>query len=517
MKSKIRLPACFIVLALFFSTIQPAVFAAGTNTGTVNATSLNVRSSASTTAKVIGSLKNGTKVTILAEKNGWGQISYKGKKGWISLKYIKKSSSSSSQLASKLKKGTVTASSLNVRTSYRTTASKIGALKKGEKVTILAEKSGWGQISYKGKKGWISLKYIQLESSKPIKESNPNTSSAAKPKPAMVTASSLNFRSGPGTAYKLIGTLKKGTVINVLKQQGSWSNVKTSSAQLGWVSTKYLTFKVDTTNPKPGKPDKPSKPESKIVTIKADTLNLRTGPGTSYSTIGYAYYGDVLEYVETSDNGWVKVKLANGKTAWVSGKYVLVTEGTVPKPNPGENPGPLAGKRIVIDPGHGGHDSGAIGTKYGTHEADLTLSTAKIVADKLRREGATVILTRTDDTYITLQGRVDISHRYFSDAFVSIHFNSADSTATGIETLYYYSKNTSLANDIQTNVIKETGMRNRGIKFQNVHVLRENSRPAVLVELGFLTNPQEEFLIRTSSYQNKAAEGIICGLEDYFQ
>ena len=163
---------------------------------------------------------------------------------------------------------------------------------------------------------------------------------------------------------------------------------------------------------------------------------------------------------------------------------------TEEKPN---NQEPLKGKTIVLDPGHGGNDGGTTSIA-GTHEKTLTLSIAKVVEQKLKNTGANVIMTRTDDTYISLQQRTNLSNQNHADAFISLHYNwSNDPSVHGLTDFYYQkSKDDPLAANILNEVAKQRGLNNDGTRFDDLDVLRNNSQPSTLIELGFLSNKQDD-------------------------
>lgn len=130
-----------------------------------------------------------------------------------------------------------------------------------------------------------------------------------------------------------------------------------------------------------------------------------------------------------------------------------------------------------------------------------------------------MILTRIDDrTHLELSTRVRISESQKADAFVSIHYNASPKPVSGTLTFFYSkSKDMGLAYKIEAQLRKNLDLKSNGISYGDYHVLRENNRPSVLVELGFLTNAKDESLIRTANYQMKAAAAIVDGLKDYFQ
>ena len=178
---------------------------------------------------------------------------------------------------------------------------------------------------------------------------------------------------------------------------------------------------------------------------------------------------------------------------------------------------PLNGKTIVLDPGHGGNDDGTTSI-VGTPERTLTLETAKVVREKLENAGATVIMTRSDDSFLALEQRSQISNQNQADAFISFHYNWLDDrTVKGLTDFYYQeSRDNTLASDILNEVVKTTGLENKGTSFNNLNVLRNNSQPSTLIELGFVSNKQEDSVVESAAYRDQVAQGIYQGLIDYF-
>lgn len=173
---------------------------------------------------------------------------------------------------------------------------------------------------------------------------------------------------------------------------------------------------------------------------------------------------------------------------------------------------------VCLDPGHGGKDPGAIGPSK-TKEADINLKVAMLVAGLLVKEHG-VIMTRCDDSTIPLNNRVSIAKDMLADIYVSIHCNGVSNrTANGAETLHYpESKNgEQLAKAIHERFIASTGLRDRGIKERNLYVLRHTPKtmPAVMVELAFITNPEEERILLSEEFQKKAANAIAEGIIQY--
>jgi N-acetylmuramoyl-L-alanine amidase len=165
---------------------------------------------------------------------------------------------------------------------------------------------------------------------------------------------------------------------------------------------------------------------------------------------------------------------------------------------------------VVLDAGHGGIDKGARGID-GSLEKKYALDTAKRVERGLKRNGYRVIMTRRGDYFVPLPTRVAVSNRQRGAVFVSIHYNWARrSSAYGTETFHYSSRSYPLAANIQRELSRLSN--NRGVKRARFHVLRNNARPAVLVEGGFLSNPSEARKIRSPFYRQRLADAIVRGI-----
>ena len=190
----------------------------------------------------------------------------------------------------------------------------------------------------------------------------------------------------------------------------------------------------------------------------------------------------------------------------------------------------MQGKVIVIDAGHGGSDSGAIGPT-GVMEKSVTLNIALRLQKLLEAEGATVYMTRTTDTEVSskgakasdieeLQARCDVANNHDADIFISIHNDSFTNGAAKGTTGYYYArgsaKSRDLADKIRSGVIDQIGTQSRGTQSCNFYVVKHTDMPATLVEVAFISNPEEEKLLNSDDGAQKAAQGIADGIADYF-
>lgn len=171
---------------------------------------------------------------------------------------------------------------------------------------------------------------------------------------------------------------------------------------------------------------------------------------------------------------------------------------------------------IVIDAGHGGTDVGA--TCDGIYEKDITLDVSKRVEKLLKQKGYQVVMTRPDDTYVSLQERVKISEDNSPDIFVSIHVNSSvRPEITGVETHYYHQESTALAQTVHSSLASAIQSPNRGLFKSKFYVINHTTVPAILVEIGFISNSGEREQLVGEKRKQATAKAIADGVENYFK
>ncbi|RAK19902.1 N-acetylmuramoyl-L-alanine amidase [Anoxybacillus vitaminiphilus] len=244
--------------------------------------------------------------------------------------------------------------------------------------------------------------------------------------------------------------------------------------------------------------------------VTAQALNVRSEPNANAKIVGKLSLGNVVNVYEI--NGyWAKITYGN-QSGYVHKSYLKLknVDGNV-----------LRNRIIVVDAGHGGEDPGAIGS--GTNEKTVVLSVAQKLKEKLQSAGANVIMTRDDDTFKSLEERVEIAKKHYAELFVSIHNNSAASSkAYGTETYYDTSTNPNgyesylLAKEIQSQIVKNADMYDRGVKDNRFYVIRNNNVPSVLVELGFISNSNDAKKLTSNQYQEIFAQSIYNGIVQYY-
>lgn len=182
---------------------------------------------------------------------------------------------------------------------------------------------------------------------------------------------------------------------------------------------------------------------------------------------------------------------------------------------------PLAHRMIVVDPGHGGSAPGTIGSVLGVFEKDVVLPISLELGRLLEENGAVVVFTRSDDRYVSHFDRAPIANAVNAEVLISIHANSYEGTAAkGVETLYnpLYLENFRFAEVIQRELVNYIGAVNRGVRPRtDLHILNNANMPAALVEVGFVSHPEEEAMLNDPDYQKRIAEGLLMGIINFFR
>lgn len=254
------------------------------------------------------------------------------------------------------------------------------------------------------------------------------------------------------------------------------------------------------------------------IVIPKEDVDIKNG----ILSIGDEYI-DNMEVYEKDDNKIIKVNFNKNISYQFSvGTYEILIGFKEAK----EVDTKFSDKLIVIDAGHGGRAPGTTGPITKVREKDLSLNVALKLEKKLKNMGFKTLMTRDSDEYVGLYDRTDMANENNADAFVSIHFNAHPSSAiAGIQTLYCPSYESDVKNSDNypfAETIHEAlleGLKRKDmdiIRRPDLVVTRETAMVSALVELGFVTNPQEERIIITDEYHEKAAEAIASGLVNYF-
>ena len=272
--------------------------------GVITANGLNIREGASKNTKVVGNYSKGDVVVVLEVKNGWGRTD----KGWILMDYVKTGNTTNNTTNTNEEKpnsniggngsttvqfkGIVTATELNIRSTASTDGERVGGLKYGARVEILEKSGNWGRT----KDGWISLDYVYQDGT-----------TGKKTAKGIVTGDQLNIRSGPGTGYASVGSLNYGDRVVIL-EQFTYNGTTWGCTKNGWISLTYVFI------------DGTENDDSQFATVTGDQLNIRSGPGTGYESVGSLNSGDevtVLFVLDVGNTSW-----GNISKGWICLDYV---------------------------------------------------------------------------------------------------------------------------------------------------------------------------------------------------
>ncbi|WP_415319651.1 SH3 domain-containing protein [Clostridium perfringens] len=313
-------------------------------TGIVNvSSSLNVRSEASTSSKVIGSLSGNTKVIIVGEEGAFYKIEYKGSHGYVAKEYVKdvtesNNSNQGTQIPEKpsnpettKKTGIVNvSSSLNVREGASTSSKVIGSLSGNTKVTIVGEEGAFYKIEYKGSHGYVAKEYV-----KDVTESNnsnqgtqipekPSTPETTKKTGIVNVSSSLNVREGASTSSKVIGSLSGNTKVTIVGEEGAFYKIEYNGFY-GYVAKEYIKDIKDEVVTEPEKPSTPENSKKTGVVTASKGLNVRKEANTSSQIVGILNSGESVEILG-EENGFYKINY-KGQEAYASKNYINIFDG----------------------------------------------------------------------------------------------------------------------------------------------------------------------------------------------
>lgn len=321
---------------------------------------------------------------------------------------------------------------------------------------------------------------------------------------AYKTTANLNLRSRATTQSAILSTIPSGSNINYISSHGSWYKVS-YGGKTGYVASQYVkkTSTATTTN------------ASTYYKTTAN-LNLRVSAATWSKILVTIPSGASVKYISRYGS-WYKVSYGS-KVGYVASQYLK--RASTPTTSTG------SGRTIVIDAGHGGNDPGAV---YGSsYEKVIALDIATRLASALSNTyGYHTRLTRTNDSYVSLARRVELTKSYKASAFISIHSNSSINTSYhGHEVLvptsssYTTNPYITASRNLGTAINRELGariptIRNRGVINQNVYVVGKNTVPATLVEYGFISNANDRSHLTSSTYRQQMANATASGIHQF--
>ncbi|WP_341301653.1 N-acetylmuramoyl-L-alanine amidase [Lysinibacillus sp. FSL H8-0500] len=402
----------------------------------------------------------------------------------------------------------VTTDGLNIRKSKDSSSNTnvVGQVNKGGKLSIYAVEGNWLKVTYKGAYAYVFKQYAEF-----LDADGNELGSVEK---EVVTKGAVNLYVKPTSSAKIITTLKANEKLPVYKTVGGYYLTKVDGLP-GYIVANSTTDTVVEETPKPNPTPTPTPPPAAsgdvLGKVTVANLNVRS-QSNSTSTVLFKLNKGVTVQVHNIDGYWAEISY-NGQTGYVHKSYLKLLN---------QSANPLQGRIIILDPGHGGKDPGAVSGSVS--EKSITLKVGTQVKQLLENAGAKVYMTRTGDTYPSLQDRVDFTQANYGEIFVSIHVNSAANTsAQGTETYYaistgdMYQEDIDLATFINNQIVNNLNMKNRGVKQEQYYVIRNMVIPSILVELGFLSNSQDRNKMTNDQYVTLFAESIYNGILQYYK
>ena len=314
MKTKLRAPhflprvLCLILVALLLST---AALADCIGCGTVTASALNVRSSASTGASVVTTLSNGTTVLVTEKADGWYKIYSGGTVGYVSADYLSFSETGTADFGT----GTVTGSGVNLRSGASTANSVVANVSKGTTLPVTGVNGTWYQVNYNGTTAYIRSDYLSLSGSNSSSTTTGSSSSgsSSSSETGTINGTYVRLRSGASTSSSILAVFNKGDTVTITGTSGDWYQVNYNGTS-GYVYQTYVT------KDSVGSNSSGSSGSSETGTINGTDVRFRSGASTSSSILGVFGKGDTVTITGTSGD-WYQVSY-NGTSGYVYKTYV---------------------------------------------------------------------------------------------------------------------------------------------------------------------------------------------------
>lgn len=397
--------------------------------------------------------------------------------------------------------GKVTASGgLNLRDTPSISGKLLLTIPQGASIDILGTQGQWYKTSYQKKNGWVSAAYVEV---------------TQKYTQGKITANGgLNLRESASTSAEIIQTIPEGATITILTEGDEWHKVN-YRGEIGWVFAEYVRI-LPSNGSVSGEIDLSPNGQVFILggpsIISANAQNIIEGKATS----GYA--ANLKDFPSLP----ASLDEPEGPGSYDPTDEVLVD------PFAGIPYYALEGMIIVIDPGHGGPDTGAIGPSY-TLEKDNNLAISAYLRDILTEAGATVLMTRENDSAVAdqytqradLEARVAFAKKNQADLFISIH-NDYNSNPDISGTSVYYStkcakasQSAKLARALQDSIVSTVNTIDKKVRTADFYVIRHATMPAVLIEAAFISNPEEEQRLKNPIFQKNLATAIFHGIYEY--
>ncbi|MBZ6526204.1 N-acetylmuramoyl-L-alanine amidase [Aerococcaceae bacterium DSM 111021] len=407
-----------------------------------------------------------------------------------------------------------------LRSQPATNSQAIVSLDMDSNINVISERNGWLRVRYNGTtEGWIPEWLLESE----VLLTDQNLAAH------LLVASPIY--SDQSTDSEQLADVDAGTYLIVNFESNGWLQVVFEN-QYGYIPTSSVelihqddipeTVAEQETSPDT-LPDEMTPEEleaaDRLVIVRQENQAFLSAPDL-YSDIIYTPSSnqrfELIDTINGSDETeFYLVEDESGIRGYIESRVSALGSDSLEHVGT-TNPGSLAEATIMIDAGHGGEDSGAISLDNITYEKDVTLRTAELLQAKLEALGTTVVQTRSDDSFVDLEERTDLSNEANVDAFLSLHYDSSPVPDWhGTTTYYFHQDDFDLADSINQQ-LSQFELPNNNVMFGNYHVLRENNQPSLLLELGYMSNSIDIDYIRSQEYLESITDLIIIGLYNYY-
>ena len=382
------------------------------------------------------------------------------------------------------------------------------SLKDQEVVQVLKEDHQWLLIrTLDHQQGWLAKWYLNNES---LQADSPLKAKVRQTTPFYQKASQDS---------QVLGEFETGQILDLNQESLGWSRVQYDNAYV-FVPTNQLEI-LSEEQVQSQMPDQDQEPMSEKEIVKVRVANQ--GAFDQPSSYGQVIYNPSLQEefefisdeIDVDGNEWYLVKNSAGVQMYIEARISAFVSDS--KNHSTDTPArALKDATIVIDPGHGGEDVGALNSDV-IFEKDFNLNTSLGLKDALEKAGAKVTMTRESDQWVDLAERSAISNQTDADIFLSIHYDaSSDPSWNGTTTYYFHEADYDLAVAMNTE-LKGLPLANVGASFGNYQVIRENHHPALLLELGYLSNAEDLRTVQQKDFNDKVYQAIINGLDNYLK
>lgn len=316
----------------------------------------------------------------------------------------------------------------------------------------------------------------------------------------------------------------KNAKYQILHQADGWAQIQLAG-EIGWVKQSEIDVtpgtiayeeNTEVTEEEQSTFDEFLSDYDFTVTATADGVNIRSEANKDSEVLTKGALNEQFAYLG-QENEYYHVRTVDGTEGYLV-NWLSESDSTAmaDAAKAAEATSTLAGRTIVLDPGHGGIDPGAV--TEGLYEKDVTLQTALTVKERLEAAGVNVIMTRNDDSDVALSDIPYTANQAEADLMISFHYDAIETTGASGTTAYYYGDDSiPVAQAIQGQLMEQSALESNGVKFGDFQVIRDLAGEGVLLELGYMSTPSDVAVFSQEEYWNQVADSIYNGLTLYYQ